>query len=417
MELIIKRIYLFVYSFLIFLLIITCTTQKSEEEKIVAKLKKEITQDLTENILPFWVKYSPDPSGGFYGVLNFDGTPKEKSMKGGILNARLVWTFSTAYRILKDEQYLTLANNAQRYFIDNFIDPEYGGSFYVLDADGAPFSEQKDTYQNAFAIYGLSEHYHATQNKESLEYAIALYKKMIEYAYDSINGGFIESFTRNWKMMVVDFPKTMNTNLHVLEAFTNLYRVWKDDGLKYHLQEIINVMSHKVLNQETWHEQLFFTMDWQSQRKIDSYGHDIELSWLLVEAAEALGNEEILKDVQRIAVNLATKQLEEGFDKNGAMMYEKEGDHLNANLEWWTQAESVVGFLNAWQITGDRKFLDAAVRNWEWIKTYMIDREYGEWYRSVTSDCKPLKDGAKADHWRCPYHNSRMGFEVMTRVK
>ena len=404
-----------IFAITCWLVATSCATKMSEEDKIVAQLRQEIVQDLTENILPFWVSHSPDPSGGFYGTLNFDGTPRANAMKGGILNARLVWTFSAAYRMLKDEQYLALANRAQRYFLDHFIDPEFGGSFYTVTADGEPLAIQKDTYQNAFAIYGLSEHYRATGNKESLDAAIAIYRKLTEHAYDPVNGGFIESFTRDWQMIDMDSPKTMNTNLHVLEALTNLYRVWNDDGLGKHLQEEIYVMSHKVLDQETWHERLFLTMDWVNRQDIDSYGHDIEFSWLLVEAAEVLGDEKILKDAERIAVHLATVQLEQGIDANGAMMYEKSGDHLNADLSWWPQAETVVGSLNAWQISGDRKFLDAAVRTWEWIKINMIDHEYGEWYIGVNPDGTPQKKRVKADQWRCPYHNSRMGFEVMTR--
>ena len=397
------------------LITVSCTMKLSTEDKIITQLKQEVIQDLTENILPFWASHSLDPSGGFYGTLNFDGTPKEGAPKGGILNARLVWTFSSAYRILNDEQYRTLADRAQRYFLDHFIDLEYGGSFYIVNADGSPLDMHKNTYQNVFAIYGLSEHYHATGNKESLDAAIAIYQKLIEYAYDPVNGGFIESFTHDWQMIDEEFPKTMNTNLHVLEALTNLYRVWKDEGLKQHLREEIDVMSYKVLNQTTWHEQLFLTMDWQNQRDIDSYGHDIEFSWLLVEAAEVLGDEDILEDTRRIAVNLANVQLEQGIDEKGAMMYEKSDDHLIDILEWWTQAETVVGFLNAWQISGDVKFLHAAVRTWEWIKTYMIDREYGEWYRNVNPDGTPQAKRVKADQWRCPYHNSRMGFEVLRR--
>ena len=400
----------------------SCAPKMSEEDKIVAQLRQEIVQDLTENILAFWVNHSPDPSGGFYGALNFEGKPRENAPKGGILNARLVWTFSAAYHILKDEQYLALANRAQRYLLDHFIDKEYGGSYFTVTAAGEPLDMQKNVYQNAFAIYGLSEHYRATGNKESLDAAIAIYRKMTEHAYDPVNGGFIGcvecrgvQFDRQWNMTEPESPKTMNTNLHVLEALTNLYRVWNDAGLRKHLQEMIYVMSHKVLNQETWHEHLFLTMDWVNQREIDSYGHDIEFSWLLLEAAEVLGDEEIVEETRHIAVNVAAVQLEEGIDENGAMMNDKAGEHLNANLSWWGQAETVVGFLNAWQISGDRKFLDAAVRNWEWIKEYMIDYEYGEWYGSINADGTPRRNGAKADQWRCPYHNSRMGFEVMTR--
>jgi len=403
----------------------SCATRMSEENQIAAQLKKEIVQDLTGNILTFWATHSPDPSGGFYGTLNFDGTPREDASKGGILNARMVWTFSAAYRLLKDEQYLTLANRAQRYFLDHFIDQEYGGSFYTVSATGEPLDTQKDTYQNVFAIYGLTEHYRATGNKESLDAAVAIYRKMIEHAYDPAYGGFIgcvecrgqeKLFNREWEKFEIEFPKTMNTNLHVLEALTNLYRVWNDEGLRKHLQEEIDVMSHKVLNQATWHEQLFLTMDWQNQMDIDSYGHDIEFSWLLVEAAEVLGDEEILKDTERIAVNIASVQLEQGIDEKGAMLSDKSGDHVSTNFSWWVQSEAVVGFLNAWQISGDKKFLDAAVRTWEWIKEYMIDREYGEWYGNVNSDGSPRKNGVKADQWRCPYHNSRMGLEVITRI-
>ena len=397
------------------MMIASCTEKTSEEDKVIAQLKREIVSDLTANILPFWVKHSPDPSGGFYGTLNFDGTPKANAMKGGILNARLIWTFSAAYRMMKDEQYLTLADRAQRYFLDRFIDPEHGGSYYTVTADGAPLDTQKNTYQNVFAVYGLSEHYRATGNRESLEAAIAIYRKLIEHAYDPVHGGFIESFDREWQMLEVKSPKTMNTNLHALEALTNLYRVWKDPGLKRHLAEEIDVMSHKVLNRETWHERLYLTMDWQNQQDIDSYGHDIEFSWLLVEAAEVLGDEDILKDTKWVAVNLAAVQLEQGINENGAMIYEKSGDHMNDNLSWWPQAETVVGCLNAWQISGERKFLDAAVRTWEWIKTCMIDREYGEWYIGINPDGTPQKNRVKADQWRCPYHNSRMGFEVMAR--
>jgi mannobiose 2-epimerase len=381
----------------------------------MAQLKQEIVQDLTENILPFWASHSPDPSGGFYGTLNFDGTPKADAMKGGILNTRLVWTFSAAYRILKDEQYLTLANRAQRYFLDHFIDPEYGGSFYTVNADGTPLNTQKNICQNVYAIYGLSEHYRATGDKESLDAAIAIYRKLIEYAYDPVNKGFTESFKREWQTIEAEFPKTMNTNLHVLEAFANLYRVWNDDGLKKHLQEVIEIMSHKLLNQTTWHVQLYFTPDWQNQRDVDSYGYDMEFSWLLTDAAEALGDEEILKDTRRIAANIVAVQLEQAFDTNGAIMSGREGDRLKTDLAWWLQTEAVIGCLNAWQISGDKKFLDAAVRTWEWIKTYMIDHEYGEWYSSVTPEGIQQKDRVKADQWRCPYHNGRMGFEVIAR--
>ncbi|KAA6343937.1 Cellobiose 2-epimerase [termite gut metagenome] len=398
------------------LFVMSCTGS-TPEEKELSLLREEITQDLEGNILSFWKKHSPDPNGGFYGVLRFDATPEPEADKGGVLNARLVWTFSTAYRLLKDESYKQLADRAQAYFIEHFIDKEYGGTYWSLKADGSPSIENKQTYGNAFAIYGLSEHYRATGNEESLRAAISVYNSMIEHAYDPEHGGFIESFTRDWKMNETRMPKTMNNNLHVLEALTNLYRVWPDAGLQKHLREQIDIVSNKILDQTTWHERLYLTMDWQSTYPVDSYGHDIEFSWLLVEAAEALGDEAIIEETKRYAVHIAETQMKQGLNAMGAMMSDKSGEHLNTTLEWWQQSETIVGFLNAWQISGDKKFLDGAVRTWNWIKEYMIDYEYGEWYTYVKEDGTQVKDHVKADMWRCPYHNSRMGFEVMTRFR
>lgn len=403
---------------------------QADDRQAAKQLKDEIVKDLKDNILPFWAKNTVDPAGGFYGTVNFDATPVPAANKGGILNARLVWTFSTAYRALGDESYRVLADRAARYFLDYFIDREYGGVFWDLKSDGTPANMQKQSYVNAFGVYGLSEHFRATGNIESLQGAISIYNAMVEHACDPVNGGFIENFSREWVMPEdLRSPKSMNNNLHVLEALTNLYRVWRDPGLEKQLRRQIDVMSHKVLDRETWHEQLYLSMDWVNQAHIDSYGHDIEFSWLLVEAAEVLGDEEVIADTRRIAVNVSGVQLKEGTDEAGFIKGEKFRDPVpppqagqaapaleGERLEWWPQAEAVVGYVNAWQISGDRKYLDAAVNAWEWIKKYVIDYEYGEWYGNVMSTGTPVKNSAKASMWRCPYHNSRMGFEIMSRI-
>jgi mannobiose 2-epimerase len=405
----------------------SCTGKPSPEEQAARALKEEIQQDLWENILPFWALHAPDPSGGFYGVLNFDGTPEADAPKGGILNARLLWTFSTAFRISQDETYRTLADRAQRYFLDHFIDREYGGSYFTLHADGTPLSMQKSTYQNAFAIYGLSEHYRATGNEESLKAAVGIYDKLVAHAFDPGSKGFIDGCSREWEQDGMALFKTMNTNLHVLEALTSLCRVWENPGLRQQLKDEIDVVRYKIIDTATWHEILYLSMDWQAlPMRIDSYGHDIECSWLLTEAAEVLGDAEILADVRRMAVRLSEVQLEEGLTPEGYLRGEKfhgerpvlpgMPEETRHRLEWWPQAEAVAGFVNAWQISGDKKFLDAAGRAWAWTKTYMIDREYGEWYGNVFEDGTPKKDFVKADQWRCPYHNSRMGFEMITRI-
>jgi mannobiose 2-epimerase len=334
--------------------------------------------------------------------------------------------------MLGDEQYKDLADKAARYFLDHFIDKEYGGVFWDLKADGTIANAQKQSYVNACGIYGLSEHFRATGNIESLQGAISIYQAMIKHAYDPVNDGFIENFERDWKLPAnLQFPKTMKNNLHVLEGLTNLYRVWHDPELRNHLRKQIDVMSNKILDQNTWHERLYLTMDWNARMRIDSYGHDIEFSWLLVEAAEVLGDENIIADTKRIAVNISDIQLKEGTAPEGYIKGEKfygdrpgfggQRNSQNAvrleHVEWWPQAEAVVGYVNAWQISGDKKFLDAAVKAWDWIKKYVIDYEYGEWYGNIHVDGTPVKTSQKASMWRCPYHNSRMGFEIMSRIQ
>jgi mannobiose 2-epimerase len=418
-------------SFFLLLPLLASAQKSTKDEAVTAQLRQEIMQDLTTNILPYWATNTPDPAGGFYGLVSADNKPDPTANKGGILNARIVWTFSTAYRVLGDNAYKELADRGARYFIDHFIDREYGGVIWDLKADGTIANAQKQSYVNAFGVYGLSEHFRATGNIESLQAAIAIYNSMIEHIYDPVNGGFIENFSREWKMPEnLAFPKGMNNNLHVLEALTNLYRVWKDPGLKEHLKRQIDVMSNKILDQSTWHEKLYLSMDFVPRMRIDSYGHDIEFSWLLAEAAEVLGDEAVIADTRRIAVNIADVQLKEGTAPEGYIKGEKFWDPLpqgmprhnpdaekhGERLEWWPQAEAVVGYTNAWQISKDKKYLNAAVKAWEWIKKYYIDHEYGEWYGNVYADGTPDKRSQKASMWRCPYHNSRMGFEIMERL-
>lgn len=383
---------------------------------------REITEDLRSNILSFWQTRAPDPAGGFYGQLLYDGQPRPEAPKGGVLNARILWTFSTAYRLFKDPVYKELADRAQHYFITYFIDPHYGGTYWSLNADGTPKDTDKQTYGLSYAIYGLAEHYRATGDKESLEKAMDLFRTLEKHAWDPIYGGYIESFTRDWqKPPRYGYdgkgiaPKTMNTHLHVLEAYTALCRINPQKEIRQALQALIDIALYKIVDVNTWHENLYFTQDWKSLENIHSYGHDIEFSWLLTEAAEVLKDPERIREAHRTALQVAATQMKEGRTPDGAMMYEKDGDNLRADLEWWPQAESVVGFANAWQISGDTKYKEAALQTWEWIKNNMIDSTYGEWYSTVKADGTPVKKAQKASMWRCPYHNSRMGMEIYER--
>ena len=386
-------------------------------------LRDEVLKDLKENVLHFWEKYAVDPSGGFYGMILNDGTPRPDEAKGVVLNARILWTSSTAYRLFGDENYKHLANRAQRYLIDHFIDKQLGGVYWSLYADGTPLDTEKQTYGMAFAIYGLSEHFRATGSTESLMQSIDLYKVLETQVREFENDGYIESFTRNWQVPPKYgydgtglASKTMNTHIHLLEAYTSLYRVWRNEGLQKRLNTLINLVVDKIYNPETNHLKLFFNNQWESLEDIDSYGHDIETGWLLTEAAEVLEDKALLKRIEPIAVNLTDAALKEGRNEDGSLIYERHGADYQRTLSWWCQAETIVGCVNAWQISGNEHYLHAADKTWEWVKTRMIDKEHGEWFRSVTPEGMPDLKTPKASMWNCPYHNSRMGFELFLRL-
>ncbi|WP_423126579.1 AGE family epimerase/isomerase [Gaoshiqia sp. Z1-71] len=392
--------------------------------KKVSGLVSESVQDLKHNTLPFWEKNTPDPSGGFYGTVLNDGTAVPDAPKGGVLNARILWTFSKAYQLFGNENYKELADRAQSYFLMNFIDQEYGGTYWTINADGTPLNAEKQTYAIAYAIYGLAEHYRAIGNKESLKQAIELYRTLEKRAFDPLNGGYIESFSRNWETperFGYDgsgiAAKTMNTHLHVLEAYTLLYKVWPDKELKKQLTGLINLFYEKIIDQKTGHQKLFLTMEWENLEHIDSYGHDMELSWLLFESAEAIKDKTLIRRTEKMALKLVDIQMKEGWNPDGSLLYERNNGQIHGGLEWWPQAESVVAFYNAWQISGDEKYLDAAIKTWSWIKNNLVDTKYGGWYGGVGPDGKPNLVRPKVSLWKCPYHNSRMAFELFQRTQ
>jgi mannobiose 2-epimerase len=409
---------------LLLLLFAPSCSDREETGQKLHQIREEIQTELLTNILPFWALYSPDPAGGFHGTLRNDGRPVPDAPKGLVLNARILWTFSAAWRAFEVENYKQLADRAQRYLIDYFIDPEYGGAYWLLNADGIPLDTNKQTYGIAFAVYALSEHYRATGNKESLEQAIALRNALHRLAYDAVNGGYVDSFTRDWQLpdrFGYDgqglAPKTMNTHLHILEAFTNLCRVWPDKQLKKQLTHLIHLFFDEIISPETLHQRLFFTMEWNSLDEIDSYGHDIELSWLLCEAAEVTEDEQLIERARQTAVALTDVQIEEGWSPLGYLYYEKSGGVLSKNIEWWPQAETVVALINAWQISGNPEYVATALTTWRWIKENLTDSEHGEWYCRLDENFLPITSLPKADMWKCPYHNSRMAFETIERIR
>lgn len=396
------------------------------EEKVFLSLKNELKQEI-RSLLGFWEKFvfCGDDEKVFYGKVDSNLVPYPNASKHVVLTTRLIWTFSYAYRVLGEKNYKELAQRVYNYFMKYFIDKKHGGAFWELNSDGVPLDMSKRTYGEAFAIYALTEYYRAFEDKTALDEAINIYSCLESYAYDREYKGYYEAFTPNWdfepeKQISSVNPyknacKTMNTHLHLLEAYTSLLRVWRDNELIKKLKEQMQVMVEKIVDNTTWHYRLYFDRVWNSLTADISYGHDIEGSWLLWEAAECIGDEELSNYIKHISIKMAEAVFNEGWHENGGIIYELEpGGKVIKHRSWWVQAEAMVGFFNAWQLTKEDKYMDAVLKMWDFIQQELIDRKNGGWYAFAISD--GIKAN-RADGWICPYHNGRMCFEIVDRIK
>ncbi|MEK4343578.1 AGE family epimerase/isomerase [Paenibacillus sp. FSL P4-0184] len=386
----------------------------------------QLEDELQGNILSFWMKQTKDEiNGGFVGEIDNQLNIAPDAEKSLVLNARILWSFASAYRIYGKTEYLAMAERAYAYLMDHFIDKEYGGLYWMVNAEGKPSQEKKQIYGQAFAIYALAEFYHATGRPEVLDEAIQIFRLVEKYGYDSTYKGYVEALSREWQITDnlslsskdLNEKKSMNTHLHVLEAYTGLYRVWKSEELASTLAELILTMLDHIIDNEGKHFHLFLDEAWNVKSDIISYGHDIEGSWLLVEAAEILGEEKLLQRVRTVAISMAEAVLAEGIDTDGGIWNEADPSGLlSKDKDWWPQAEAVVGFYNAYQLTGDSKFNEAAQASWTFIDKYMVDHKLGEWYWGVDENHLPLPHATKVSAWKCPYHNSRACFEMIARL-
>ena len=422
----------------------------------IIQLRTEMQDVLENNILPFWLNQMQDvENGGFYGRMDGHMQLHPEAEKGAILNARILWSFSAAYRVLGHLVYLEAAKRAYTYFVDHFIDSEYGGIYWSVDYMGQPLDTKKQFYAIGFAIYGLSEYARATGDREALDYALLLYDCIEEHAFDRENNGYMEACTREWGEIAdmrlseldANYPKSQNTHLHILEAYTNLLRCLKDlhaqescdyvpvigsvlpigitipmetiVAVEVSLRNLIDIFTDKILNPKTHHLDLFFEKDWtRGAGHLESYGHDIECSWLLHEAALVLGDKKLLTKVEPI-IQMIAEASAKGLKPDGAMIHEANLDtgHIDKDLHWWVQAENVVGGLNIYQHFGDEKALQRAVACWEYIKRNLIDYEHGEWFWSRYKDGTRNLEDDHAGFWKCTYHNSRMCLEAIERFR
>lgn len=390
------------------------------------QLAQKVRDELIHDILPYWIEKMTDAeNGGYYGQITGNNILITDAPKGGILNARLLWTFSAAYRNLGRNEYLIAASRAKDYIFRFFTDKKFGGTYWSVDYKGNPLDTKKQIYSQAFFVYALSEYFMATKEQASLELAIELFRLIEKNSFDPEFQGYFEAYSQDWKLLEdlrlsekdANEKKTMNTHLHILEAYTNLFRVWKDDRLARQLRRLIEVFFDHIVNHETWHLNLFFDEFWTLKSSDISYGHDIECSWLLYEAAEVLGDNDILTKAREICIKILEASLE-GMQPDNSLIYEKKlNGHTDTQRHWWVQAEAVVGLINGFELTGNKHWLEMASGCFDFILGKLVDRQNGEWHWGVYADGSINTADDKAGFWKCPYHNGRMCLEVMRRAE
>lgn len=385
--------------------------------------RNEMQKEL-DNILNYWIKNAVDSkNGGFIGRVDGNDKDYAEADKGLVLNSRILWTFSAAYIQNPQQAYKMMADRAYNYLMEHFWDKKNGGGYWSVDYLGKPKEKHKQMYGQGFMLYGLSEYYRAFGNKSALNSAIELFGLIEKHGYDKKNGGYFEVATENWEITedkVItqgksDQKKSMNTHLHIIEPYTNLYRVWKDPLLKKQLYGLLSNFTDKIIDKNTQTQILFLTDDWQSRSEIISYGHDIEASWLLLETAEVLHDEAWIEKIKPFSIGLSNAA-QKGIDTDGGMYYEIDGTHLKTQKDWWPQAEAMVGFYNSYQISKDIKYFQQSLKSWDFIKKRLLSPT-GEWYWGINSENKALTNMDKIGMWKCPYHNARACMEMIRRLE
>ncbi|MCF3649686.1 AGE family epimerase/isomerase [Synoicihabitans lomoniglobus] len=388
--------------------------------------RQRIETDLRANILPFWMEHVADGERGtFHAELSHELVVDDSKPRGALLSARILWTYAAAFRVYGGADLRAMADFAYADLIGRFADEQHGGFYWSIHPDGSPERTRKQVYGQAFAIYALTEYHRATAGAEPLRRAQDVFERLEKHAKDPARGGYFEAFGANWSSIAdmrlsdVDqnVPKSQNTLLHVMEAYTNLLRVWPNDRVRSALHALVVTMVDHVVHPEAFHLGLFFQADWTPTSQRISYGHDIEAAWLLWEAAQALDDEALRARLLPIVMKIAEVTLAEGVDADGAIFNEGGPTGVtDDSKEWWPQAEGVVGFINAAQLSGDDRYLAAAFRLWDFIEARLIDPQGGEWFRGVKRNGEIITTFEKVGFWKCPYHNGRAAMEAIARL-
>jgi len=388
--------------------------------------RDELQQELLR-ILQYWSGRMVDEvHGGFFGQIDNNNNIHTEAPRGSVLNMRILWSFSAAYRASGNSEFLCLAERAYHYNSKYFIDNTFGGVYWLIDYQGKPLDTKKQVYAQAFAVYALSEYFLASKDAGALNLAREIYALICTKAYDPIYGGYTEAFSRNWQELAdwrlsekdANEKKTANTHLHILEAFTALYRAWPHEALRRRVEDLLQLFLTHIVDRCTHHLQLFFSESWAPRSKLVSFGHDIEASWLLYQAAKATADPSLINSTKQIAVQMSEAAMT-ATDTDGGIWYEydADNDHWIKEKHWWPQAEGMVGFFNAWEISGNEKYLQSSLRCWHFVQEHLLDKKQGEWYWGVHENNRVMQERDKAGFWKCPYHNSRACMEIIGRIQ
>lgn len=388
------------------------------------ELKMQFENELTDNILNYWVKEVYDSNRNtFFGRITNSGEKFPDAPLSAVFTSRILWTFSAAYRLYPTAIYKKMADEAYRLLVNLFWDNENGGIYWNVFPDGNPQDTKKHFYAQAFFIYALSEYYLAFKDEKAKQLAVSMFMLMEGQAFDPEFGGYIEAKTADWKdtddrklcPKDMNIKKSMNTHLHILEAYAGLYRIYNDGWLATRLEQLIRIFLDRILDKKTGHLIMFFDKDWTVRSEIDSYGHDIEATWLLCEAAEVLGKKELMEEVEHAIEKTLEVSAGQGLNKAGGMYNEKAKGRLHEQFDWWLQSEAVVGFFNGWQVTKNEKYLELSKNSWKFIQEHIIDKKGGEWFWGVNARLEALPQD-KVNGWKAPYHNGRMCMEMIRRI-
>lgn len=393
-------------------------------KKLLTHWKTALAEELTGGILPFWLELLGDGTH-FPGRIDGCGRAHPEAGKSAILVARMLWAFSAAYRTTARPEYLAAAVKVRGFLCAHLIDRLHGGVFWEVSPSGHPVSCKKQSYALGFALYGLAEYVRATGDPTALDEAAALFEALETHAWDAARGGYAEALARDWQPLAdvrlsskdANSYFSMNTHLHLLEAYTNLMRVWPEERVAAAIRRLVRIHTDRIFNPSTGHLDLFFDQGWHPEGRKVSFGHDIEASWLVDEAVAVLGDPQLANTASRVVESLADSACE-GLHPDGSLAYEFDPatGETDAERHWWVQAEAAVGFFNMYRRTGGEIFLERSYAAWEYIRARLLDTVHGEWFWSIRADGTPNRDDDKAGFWKCPYHNGRMCMELTARI-